>query len=144
MAQPMQRYHKPFNTLRCGHLCLQPSATFHVHEITFDELYSKPQWFLDLNPTGLIPVISWQNTNSSNSSRLPVVNAAAAGGEGGDNVISITESLICNEFLEDAYPQPPVSEIDCDHRHDVLHDITAALVAASDAALHTLQQARFK
>lgn len=80
--------------------------------MTFDELYGKPQWFLDLNPQGLIPVIAFTregaDTDVAASNTLPPTSAAAAAA-GGSGVVAIRESLVCNEFLEDAYPTPPVS-----------------------------------
>jgi glutathione S-transferase len=69
-----------------------------VYEITHDDLYSKPSWFTDLNPAGLIPVIAW----------TPEAPAAAAVGCAVPGVVSIRESLICNDFIEDAFPEPPV------------------------------------
>jgi len=75
---------------------------YTLHEVTFDELYGKPQWFKDLHPQGLIPVIAYQQQAASAHIHKPT--AAAEPG-----VVSIKESLVCNEYLEDAYPQPPVS-----------------------------------
>lgn len=81
---------------------LQPSLQFTLHEVTYDELYGKPQWFRDLHPQGLIPVIAFKQSAGADPPAAPT--AAAEPG-----VVSIKESLVCNEYLEDAYPQPPVS-----------------------------------
>jgi glutathione S-transferase len=80
----------------------QPALQFTLHEVTYDELYGKPQWFRDLHPQGLIPVIAFKQSAGSAPPAAPT--AAAEPG-----LVSIKESLICNEYLEDAYPQPPVS-----------------------------------
>jgi glutathione S-transferase len=78
----------------------QPALQYTLHEVSFDELYGKPQWFKDLHPQGLIPVIAFQQ-----AAPVPAPTAAAAPA----GAVCIKESLVCNEYLEDAYPQPPVS-----------------------------------
>eukprot|EP00879_Flechtneria_rotunda_P004713 GHRR01004978.1.p1 GENE.GHRR01004978.1~~GHRR01004978.1.p1 ORF type:complete len:267 (+),score=79.87 GHRR01004978.1:77-877(+) len=75
------------------------SADIQFHEVTFDELYGKPQWFLNLNPAGMVPTIAWKADGN-------IPNQTVAGA--GQGVISIKESLVCNEYLEDAYPSPPL------------------------------------
>lgn len=68
-------------------IAIQAKKVKHrLYEISFDDLYNKPAWFLELNPDGLIPVIAWQDESAKHM---------------------ITESLICNEYLEDAYPDEP-------------------------------------
>ncbi|MEW5308776.1 MAG: hypothetical protein WDW38_000708 [Sanguina aurantia] len=49
------------------------------------DLTSKPAWFPQISPLGKVPVMTWS--------------------EGG-KVQTVYESLISNEFLEDAYPSP--------------------------------------
>lgn len=88
----------------CAVLASQPAAKFTIHEITHNDLYSKPSWFTDLNPAGLIPVIAWKPTDSADLALAGTAAACAI-----DGVLSIKESLICNEYIEDAYPEPPVS-----------------------------------
>lgn len=83
---------------------LQPALQYTLHEVSFDELYGKPQWFRDLHPQGLIPVIAFQQ-----AAAVPAPTAAAAPAD----VVCIKESLVCNEYLEDAYPQPTVSCLVC-------------------------------
>lgn len=81
----------------------QPSLHYTLHEVAYDELYGKPQWFRDLHPQGLIPVIAYQQQGSEQQHIAQPTAASAPG------VVSIKESLVCNEYLEDAYPQPSVS-----------------------------------
>jgi glutathione S-transferase len=95
------------------YILLQPAADFTIHEITHDDLYSKPSWFKDLNPAGLIPVIAWTpkaagaSGNAADTAAAAVVPAAACCAV--PSAVSIKESLICNEYIEEAYPEPPVS-----------------------------------
>lgn len=82
----------------------QPALQYTLHEVSYDELYGKPQYFRDLHPQGLIPVIAFQQ-----AAAVPAPTAAAAP----EGVVCIKESLVCNEYLEDAYPQPTVSCLVC-------------------------------
>ncbi|KAF6252349.1 glutathione S-transferase [Scenedesmus sp. NREL 46B-D3] len=100
-------------TLIAFHAKDKPAADFAVHEITHDDLYSKPTWFTDLNPAGLIPVIAWTpaaaapgGSDASAGSAAAVAPAAACCAV--PDVVSIRESLICNDYIEDAYPEPPL------------------------------------
>lgn len=96
---------------------LQPAAQCQVHEVPFHALFnSKPQWLLDLNPAGLVPFIAWRQDNTSSgssssrggSSEYGVTTAAAAAAADGTSIVSIRESLICAEYLEDKFAEPPV------------------------------------
>jgi glutathione S-transferase len=80
--------------------------------VSHDELYAKPPWFLELNPAGLIPVIAWQQQQQQEEQEEAGCgrNAATAAACAIPGVVSITESLVCNEFLEDACPSPAVSK----------------------------------
>jgi len=49
-------------------------------------LSEKPAWFTKLNPLGKVPVVAYR--------------------QNGEKLVSIYESLICNEFLEDFAPNP--------------------------------------
>jgi len=94
---------------RCDIHVLQSHYDFVIHEVSHDELYTKPKWFLELNPAGLIPVIAWQQQQQqaeegSSRDAAPAAVCAIPG------IVSITESLVCNEFLEDSCPSPAVSE----------------------------------
>ncbi|MEW5298557.1 MAG: hypothetical protein WDW36_001667 [Sanguina aurantia] len=55
---------------------------FSVAEVS---LSSKPDWFLQLSPLGKVPVVTWKT---------------------GQAVNTVYESLVTNEYLEDAYAQP--------------------------------------
>lgn len=50
-------------------------------------LQSKPDWFLQRNPLGLVPVL-----------------------EQDDKIIY--ESLVCNDYLDEVYPDPPLQPAD--------------------------------
>jgi glutathione S-transferase len=95
----------------------QPAAQYAVHELSFQELFtSKPQWLLDLNPAGLVPFIAWKadgNNSSSSSTSWDTQAAVAAAAAAGPGAVVVRESLACNEYLEDAFPDPPVSIKDC-------------------------------
>lgn len=82
---------------------MQPALKYVSHELSFEELYGKPQWFKDLTAHGLIPVIAYQH-KAGDQHAPPLTAAAAAPG-----VVVIRESLVCLEFLEDAHPKPAVS-----------------------------------
>jgi hypothetical protein len=34
-------------------------ADYRLHELSDADLYSKPAWFLGLNPAGLVPTLAW-------------------------------------------------------------------------------------
>lgn len=51
----------------------------------FVDLASKPEWFFPLNPHGRVPTLAWAD---------------------GGKEDSMYESLICNEYVEDAFPGP--------------------------------------
>ncbi len=72
---------------------------YDCFEITYDDLYSKPRWFLDLNPKGMIPVLALKTPEGS--------------------VETVYESLICNEFLEDRCPDKPLLPADALQRAKV-------------------------
>lgn len=57
------------------------------HELSDEDLYSKPAWFLRLNPAGLVPTIVWLDM------------------EGGERRV-LGESLIINEWVDEALPGP--------------------------------------
>jgi hypothetical protein len=41
-------------------LALNAKGVAYVHhELSDTDLYSKPAWFLDLNPAGLVPTLAW-------------------------------------------------------------------------------------
>jgi glutathione S-transferase len=113
-------------------LLLQPAAQFAVHELSFQELFtSKPQWLLNLNPAGLVPLIAWkdegQNSSiSSSSSSWDTRAAVAAAAAAGHGAVMVRESLVCNEYLEEAFPDPPVSV--------VCHRLLPEFAVAADGA----------
>ncbi|WIA21688.1 hypothetical protein OEZ85_000856 [Tetradesmus obliquus] len=95
----------------------KPAAHFAVHELSFQELFtSKPQWLLDLNPEGLVPFMAWKSNSSSSgsssgsssSSTWDTQAAVAAAAAAGLDAVVVRESLVCNEYLEDKFPDPPL------------------------------------
>ena len=66
---------------------------YSLHEVAiknpktglWHQLDEKPDWFLKLNPLGKVPTLAYKE---------------------GDTTLSVYESNICNEFLEDFQPQP--------------------------------------
>jgi hypothetical protein len=104
-------------------LPVQPAAQFSVHELSFQDLFtSKPQWMLDLNPAGLVPFMAWKHDSSSGRSsssssesswdtQAAVAPAAPAAAAGPADAVVIRESLVCNEYLEDNFSNPPVSAL---------------------------------
>ncbi|WIA42111.1 hypothetical protein OEZ86_009385 [Tetradesmus obliquus] len=87
----------------------KPAAHFAVHELSFQELFtSKPQWLLDLNPEGLVPFMAWKSSSGSSSSTWDTQAAVAAAAAAGLDAVVVRESLVCNEYLEDKFPDPPL------------------------------------
>lgn len=87
---------------------LQGNVPFHLHEVSHNDLYlQKPQWLLDLNPFGTVPFLAWQQTDSSSSLAEPTP-AISSNSKQSDAVV-VTESLVINEYLEEAYQEYPVS-----------------------------------
>eukprot|EP00878_Enallax_costatus_P019759 GHUV01020854.1.p1 GENE.GHUV01020854.1~~GHUV01020854.1.p1 ORF type:complete len:260 (+),score=56.41 GHUV01020854.1:628-1407(+) len=84
----------------------QGTVPFRLHEVSNDELYmQKPQWLLDLHPPGTVPFLAWQQTDSSTTSNhiaspYPATSAANSKQKG---AVVVAESLVINEYLEDAY-----------------------------------------
>lgn len=69
-------------------LALKLKGVNCVHsELSEHDLYNKPAWFLDLNPAGLVPTVAWL--------------------EGGERRV-LSESLIINEYIDEALPGPPL------------------------------------
>uniref|UniRef100_A0A383VQ52 GST C-terminal domain-containing protein n=1 Tax=Tetradesmus obliquus TaxID=3088 RepID=A0A383VQ52_TETOB len=119
-------------TLIAFHAKAKPAADFTIHEITHDDLYSKPAWFTDLNPAGLIPVIAWNPQAAAAAAAAAATGDTAAGDSAAAAVVpaavccavpaavccavpgavSIKESLVCNDYIEDAYPEPPLLPAD--------------------------------
>ncbi|GBF95648.1 hypothetical protein Rsub_08630 [Raphidocelis subcapitata] len=60
-------------------------APYSHHELGEGELYSKPAWFTDLNPAGLVPTLAWLHK--------------------GERRV-LTESLIINEFVAEGLDCP--------------------------------------
>ena len=66
---------------------------YSLHEVAiknpktglWHQLDEKPDWFLKLNPLGKVPTLAYKE---------------------GDTTLSVYESNICNEFLEDLQPKP--------------------------------------
>lgn len=87
----------------CAGVLWQPTLQYTLHEVSHDELYGKPQWFTDLHPQGLIPVVAFQQQPGGEGLAAPIT-AADPG------IVAIKESLVCNEYLENAYPQPAVRD----------------------------------
>ncbi|KIY95125.1 Glutathione S-transferase omega-1 [Monoraphidium neglectum] len=68
-------------------LALNAKGVAYVHhELSDTDLYSKPAWFLDLNPAGLVPTLAWLTP-------------------GGERRV-LGESLIINEYVDEALPGP--------------------------------------
>ncbi|WIA20862.1 hypothetical protein OEZ85_005211 [Tetradesmus obliquus] len=107
-------------TLIAFHAKAKPAADFTIHEITHEDLYSKPAWFTALNPAGFIPVIAWTpqaaaaaaaaGDTAAGDSAAAVAPAAVCCAVPG--AVSIRESLVCNDYIEDAYPEPPLLPAD--------------------------------
>ena len=84
---------------------------FRLHEVSNDELYmQKPQWLLDLHPPGTVPFLAWQEADSSSvSSSVPsTYPATSAANSKHTGAVVVAESLVINEYLEDAYQEPHV------------------------------------
>jgi hypothetical protein len=124
---------------------VQPAAQFAVHELSFQDLFtSKPQWLLDLNPAGLVPFMAWSNSSSSGSSgsssswdTQAAVAAAAAVGPG---AVVVRESLVCNEYLEDKFPDPPVSFVICYKPGLIQHTHCAELQGAATSCCEVISK----
>jgi hypothetical protein len=87
-------------------------------------------------------VIAWTSAAAAAASGNAAGTAAAAAVAPAaaccavPGVVSIKESLICNEFIEDAYPEPPVSA-------GVLFTYNSGVITAEAAAfMHFTQDHR--
>ena len=61
--------------------------------------------YLRLNPNGVVPTLVDAPTSAS-----PAIHGSrtARGGKGGGNEVVVIESVVINEYLDDAYPDPPL------------------------------------